>query len=129
MTLGTLIIVVLVILVVLLVASWYVARSVKQRVDAELPTSIHMRRTVKVTPACVVRLRTLTDEPVLLKLHDGVLRYQVGNRPMTPAAVAPGESAVALREVGTALVTEFGAHWVAVVQPSAEDSVTVDRLG
>jgi hypothetical protein len=127
-TLGTLVIVVLVGLVVLLVGAWYAATRVKQRIDAEAPAAARARRALKVTPACVVRLRALSDEPLLLKLDDGVLRYQVGNRPMAPAAVAPGESATALREVGSALVTEFGAHWVAVVQPSAEDSVAVDRL-
>lgn len=128
MSIGALLIIVLIVLAALLMAAWYAATRVKHRIDEEAPAAVHARRTVKVTSACVERLRILSEEPVLLKLGDGVLRYQVGNRPIAPAAVAPGEAATALREAGTALVTEFGVRWVAVVHPVGEDALNVDRL-
>jgi hypothetical protein len=128
MSLGTLLIVVLIVLAFLLVAGFVVATRVKRRIDTEKLVEVRVKRTVKVSPACVVGLRALSQEPVLLKLDDGVLRYQADKRPLAPAAVAPGDGAKALREAGTVLVTEFGAHWVAVVQPGAEDALTVDRL-
>jgi hypothetical protein len=128
MSLGTLLIVVLIVLAVLLVGGFAAATRVKRRIDHDKPVAVRVKRTVKVTPACVERLRVLSQEPVLLKLEEGVLRFQVDRRPLAPAAVAPGDAAKALREVGTVLVTEFGAHWVAVVQPTAEDTLSVDRL-
>lgn len=128
MSLGTLLIVVLIVLAFLLVAGFVVATRVKRRIDTEKLVEVRVKRTVKVSLACVVGLRALSQEPVLLKLDDGVLRYQADKRPLAPAAVASGDGAKALREAGTVLVTEFGAHWVAVVQPVAEDALTVDRL-
>ena len=128
MSLGTLLIVVLVVLAVVLVAGFVAATRVKRRIDADKPVAARVKRTVKVSPACVERLRILSREPVLVKLEEGVLRFQADKRPLAPVAVAPGEGAKALREVGTVLVTEFGAHWVAVVQPVSEDAISVDRL-
>jgi hypothetical protein len=129
MTHGALMITVLVVLVAVLVAVYVAGTRVKRRIESEAaPTPVSAKRTLKVTPACVARLRALSEEPVLMKLNEGVLRYQVGTRPMAPVAVAPGEAGTALREVGTALVTEFGAHWVAVVKPAAEDAVSIERL-
>ena len=128
MSLGALLIVVLIVLAVLLVVGFAAATRVKRRIDTDKPVAVRVTRTVKVTSACVENLRVLSQEPVLLKLDEGVLRFQVDKRPLAPAAVAPGGAAKALREVGTVLVTEFGAHWVAVVQPVADDALTVDRL-
>jgi hypothetical protein len=125
---GALPIVALIILVAALAVAWSVTARVKQRVDGDKPVAVPSRRTVQVTTACVERLRVLSQEPVLLKFDDGMLRFQIDDRPMLPAAVAPNGAAAALREVGTVLIREFGAHWIAVVQPAAEDALIVDRL-
>ena len=128
MTLGSLLIVVVIILAILLVAGFVTATRVKRKIDSDKIVAVRAKRTVKVSAGCVERLRILSPEPVLLKLDEGVLRFQADKRPLAPVAAAPGEGGKALREVGTVLVTEFGAHWVAVVQPAAEDAISVDRL-
>lgn len=128
MTLGTLIIVVVVMLLALMTAAWWVARRVKKRLDRAVPGAKHERRTVRVSPGCVQRLRVLTGDPLLLKLGDSVLGYQIGQQPMTPAVLAPGDTRQALREVSSALVTEFGARWVVVVRPASDESLMVDRI-
>jgi hypothetical protein len=128
MTLGSLLIVVIVVLAILLVAGFMAATRVKRRIDSDKIVAVRAKRTVKVSTGCVERLRILSQEPVLLKLEEGVLRFQADKRPLAMVTAAPGEGAKALREVGTVLVTEFGAHWVAVVQPVSEDAISVDRL-
>ena len=128
MSLGTLLIVVLVVLAVVLVAGLVVATRVKRRIDTDKPVAVRVKRTIKVSPACIDRLRILSSEPVLVKLEEGVLRFQADKRPLAPVAIAPDEAGKGLREVGTVLVTEFGAHWVAVVHPVSEDALSVDRL-
>jgi hypothetical protein len=121
MTLAGLFIVVSGALLALLVIFWLVATRVHHRLQ-------EASRTVQVTAGCAETLRQLSDEPVLLKLESGVLRYQVGKRPLAPAMVAPGAAAAALKEVGGVLVSIFGARWVAIVKVSEHDSLTVDRL-
>ena len=128
MSLGTLLIVVLIVLAVVLVGGFVAATRVKRRIDTDKPVAVRAKKTIKVSPACVERLRILSAEPVLVKLEEGVLRFQADKRPLAPVAIAPDEAGKGLREVGTVLVTEFGAHWVAVVQPVGDDTVSVDRL-
>jgi hypothetical protein len=128
MTLAGLFIVVSGALLALLVIFWLVATRVHHRLQEASPVMGPVRRTVQVTAGCAETLRQLSDEPVLLKLESGVLRYQVGKRPLAPAMVAPGAAAAALKEVGGVLVSIFGARWVAIVKVSEHDSLTVDRL-
>jgi hypothetical protein len=128
MSLGTLLIVVLIVLAVVLVGGFVAATRVKRRIDTDKPVAVRAKKTITVSPACVERLRILSAEPVLVKLEEGVLRFQADKRPLAPVAIAPDEAGKGLREVGTVLVTEFGAHWVAVVQPVGDDTVSVDRL-
>ena len=127
MTPATFVIIVLVVLVALLVAAWVLATRVKRRIDDQ--SLVAVRESDREDDD---RVRGATARPQrgagVAEVGDGVLRYQVGDRPMAPVAVAPGETAKALREVGDSVGKEFGAHWVAVVRPAAEDTVTVDRL-
>ncbi|NLG64905.1 MAG: hypothetical protein GX537_04805 [Actinobacteria bacterium] len=111
---------------VLLAFAWLAATHVKRRIDT--PPGTIVSHTVRVSAACVHRLRELSDQPLLLKLEDGVLRYQADDRPMAPVAVAPGLAPVALREVGVALSGKFGESWVAVVRLASPETVVADRL-
>jgi len=52
---------------------------VKRRIDTDKPVAVRVKRTIKVSPACIDRLRILSSEPVLVKLEEGVLRFQPTN--------------------------------------------------
>lgn len=125
-TMTLLMVIVGIVLLGLLVTVWLLATRVKRRI--ETADEAVVSRTVKVSDGCVQRLRTLSEQPVLLKLDEGVLRYQVDDRPMAPVAVAPGSAAVALREVGAAVGVLFGERWVVLVHRVGADELAVDRL-
>jgi len=122
-----LLIIVVVFVLLTLVLSWWVAGRMKSSIEQN-PAATLVSRRLTVTSRCVEHLRGLSSEPVLLKLEDGILRYQVDDRRMAPVAVAPGESAAALREAGVAVSTQFGQRWVALVRPEPPDGLTVNRL-
>ena len=128
MTLATLLVVVVLCLLVLLALTWWAARQMKQGLERGVPGAQQERRTIRVSPACVGRMRVLTGDPVLLELGGGVLRYQIGKQPLTRVSVATGETDRALREIASVLVTEFGASWMVVVRPVSDECLMVDRL-
>jgi hypothetical protein len=120
-------IIVVVFVLLTLVLSWWVAGRMKRSIERN-PGATLVSRKFTVTSRCVAHLQGLSAEPVLLKLEDGILRYQVDDRRMAPVAVAPGESAAALREAGAAVSAQFGQRWVALVRPEPPDGLMVNRL-
>jgi len=122
-----LLIIVVVFVLLALVLAWWLAGRMKRFIEED-PAATLVSRKLTVTVRCVERLQQLSAEPVLMKLEDGILRYQVDDRRLAPVAVAPGESATALREAGVVLSAQFGPKWVALVRPEPPDGLAVDRL-
>jgi hypothetical protein len=122
-----LLIIVVVFVLLLLILSWLVAGRMKKSIEYD-PAATLVSRKLTVTARCVEHLQGLSAGPVLLKFEDGILRYQVDDHRMAPIAVAPGQSATALREAGVAVSAQFGQKWVALVKPEPPDGLTVDRL-
>jgi hypothetical protein len=113
-----------------LVVSWWFAQRMKRDIESGAgPQGLGQPRTVTVPAACCANLRALSPETLLLQQGDQGLRYQVGSRPMAPAAVAPGAAAhSALCEAAAVIGGLYGERWTALVEPQGEDALKVSRL-
>lgn len=127
MSLLVMLVLVCVVILLVLVLAWWLAGRMKRSYEAD-PAGRLVARQLRVSPQCVQRLGELSREPVLLKLEDGVLWFQVDDLRMAPVAVAPGSAVGALREAGAAASTEFGEAWVVLVRPTPPDKLVVHRL-
>jgi hypothetical protein len=112
-----------------LVVVWLLARNVKKELDEPAGSAAGARAEFRLPPDRIHELRSLSDEPILLKQSEEGVRVQIDNRPMVPLAVFLGkEVSTALGEAAAAVTQSFGARWVVLVMPREDGSVSVQRL-
>lgn len=111
------------------IVAWRYGSRLKQKLDHPVQPAPTTREVLAISPDAAAALRLLTSEPILLKMSEGGLRFQIDNRPMVTTAALAGQPAHwAVAESAAAITRCFGAQWVALVQPTADDEVTVQRL-
>lgn len=128
---GVIIIVVVFAVVAILgiLLAWWLGHRLKERLDGSRDVHSVTREVLALKPGSADVLRKLTTEPVLLKQAEDGLRFQIDQRPMAPIAALAGQpAATALAEAAAAVSQRFGVRWVALVNPTEGDSVTVQRL-
>jgi hypothetical protein len=112
-----------------LVIVWYLARNVKQELDAPAGSAAGAHSEFRLSADRISELRSLTVEPILLKQSEEGVRVQIENRPMVPLAVFLGkEVSTALGEAAAAVTQAFGPRWVVLVTPREDGHVSVQRL-
>ena len=115
-------------LVALLVVYYY-ARNVKRELDEKGPSGLGQRCSIEITSDHAVRLRELTDQPILLKQNEEGVRVQIDDRPMLPLAAFIGQDvSVALREAAMRVSQAFGSQWTALVTVDEDGTAKVERL-
>jgi hypothetical protein len=82
-----------------------------------------------VSQSCVAGLRSLSDEPVLLKQSADGLRVQIETKPLVPVAIFSGKQAAdSLKEAAAAVGERYGPIWTVIVSEAGDDSLLVRRL-
>jgi hypothetical protein len=115
-------------LVALLVVYYY-ARNVKRELDEKGPSGLGQRCSIEITSDHAVRLRELTDQPILLKQNEEGVRVQIDDRPMLPLAAFIGQDvSAALREAAMRVSQAFGSQWTALVTVDEDGTAKVERL-
>ena len=129
MSLQTLLIVVMLVVVATLAIGWWLATRVKRDIDEGSGVVSAVPKDVRARPECVARLRTVSDDPLLLKRREGDLSFQVEDKALRPLAAIPDRNIrAAVREVAATLDADFGEAWVAIVRVAGESTVSVTRL-
>lgn len=114
---------------VALIVVYYYARNVKRELDEKGPSALGQRCSIEITGDHAARLRTLTDQPILLKQSEEGVRVQIDDRPMLPLAAFMGqEVSAALRETAMRVSQAFGSRWTALVTVGEDGSGKVERL-
>lgn len=128
---GTFIVVVAFVVIAVsgILAAWWLGSRMKRRLDGPTHLVSATREVIQLRPGVAGALRHLTSEPILLKKTEEGLRFQIDQRPMAPiAALAGHPMGGAVAEAAAAVTQRFGERWVALVQPSGDDMITVQRL-
>ena len=114
---------------VALIVVYYYARNVKAELDEQGPSVFGQRCSIEVTADHAAQLRTLTDQPILLKQTEEGVRVQIDDRPMLPLAAFIGQDvSAALREASMRVSQAFGSRWTALVTVAEDGTGKVERL-
>jgi hypothetical protein len=125
------VIIVCVALIVLLSILYWYARRLKRRLEAPATAALaaQVPLTFTLSDASAASLAHLSQEPILIKQAEDGLRVQLDNRPLVPIAILTDlAAAAALREIVAGASQKYGARWTALVIPTGDGSVSVQRL-
>jgi hypothetical protein len=120
----------LVVALIALVVVWYVARRMKSDFDTSPSAVTGSRATLELSADSVLRLRELSQEPILLKQGEEGVRVQIEHRPMLPlmAFVGKGEVSAALNEAAARVSEQWGPQWVVLLSSRDDGTVSAQRL-
>jgi len=130
MAVVTVLVVTLALVLLIAVLYWYGTR-VKRSLESSTPAALAAQEplSLRLSEASAASLAHLSQEPILIRQAQDGLRVQLDNRPLVPIAILTDlAAAAALREIVAGASRAFGARWTALVVPSGDGSVSVQRL-
>jgi len=130
MALAVVLLATIALIVLVSVLYWYATR-VKRRLESSSPAALAAQTPLnfKLSEVSTASLAHLSQEPILIRQGQDGLRVQLDNRPLVPISFLTDlAAAAALREIVAGTSRSYGARWTALVIPSGDGSVSVQRL-
>ena len=130
MALAVVMLVTIALIVLVSLLYWYGTR-LKRTLDSSAPAALAAQEPLsfRLSEAGTASLAHLSQEPILIRQAPDGLRVQLDNRPLVPIAILTDlAAAAALREIVAGTSRTYGARWTALVIPSGDGAVSVQRL-
>jgi len=130
MALAVVLLATIALIVLVSVLYWYATR-LKRGLESSAPAALAAQTPLsfRLSEASAASLAHLSQEPILIRQGQDGLRVQLDNRPLVPIAILTDlAAAAALREIVAGTSRTYGARWTALVIPSGDGSVSVQRL-